>query len=129
MVVCDSSSQAKELFRLFEERFGEQETDTSVLMAAAEPAMKYGKNEKPKLKETTKFFALESRAPGQPLPSGAIWASRTELAELELAQPAHRAGRERVGQHHHRRNDLRELFAIAAEQVAQTKLDRVRSKA
>lgn len=48
-------------------------------------------NEKPKLKETIKFFALESRAPGQSLPSGAIWASRTELAELELAQSAHRA--------------------------------------
>src|SRR5689334_17569916 len=41
-------------------------------------------NEKPKLKETIKFFALEMRAPDQTLPSGAIWASRTELAELEL---------------------------------------------
>jgi type I restriction enzyme R subunit len=49
MVVCDSSLQAKELFRLFEERFGEQETDAGVLLAA-EPKEKYGTNEIPVLK-------------------------------------------------------------------------------
>ena len=48
MVVCDSSKQAKELFRLFEEQYGVQETDASVLMAA-EPPAKYGKKEEPKL--------------------------------------------------------------------------------
>lgn len=49
MVVCDSSEQAKELFRLFEERFGVQETDASVLMAA-EQKVPYGKEEEPSLK-------------------------------------------------------------------------------
>ena len=49
MVVCDSSEQAKELFRLFEERFGVQEVDASVLMAA-EPIVKYGNSEEPTLK-------------------------------------------------------------------------------
>ena len=48
MVVCDSSEQAKELFRLFEEQYGTQETDASLLMAA-EPILKYGKNQKPQL--------------------------------------------------------------------------------
>lgn len=49
MVVCDSSLQAKELFRLFEERFGPQETDAGVLLAA-EPKEKYLTNEVPVLK-------------------------------------------------------------------------------
>lgn len=49
MVVCDSSEQAKELFRLFQERFGVQETDAGVLMAA-EPTLKYGLSEQPQLK-------------------------------------------------------------------------------
>lgn len=49
MVVCDSSEQAKELFRLFEECFGVQEVDASVLMAA-EPIVKYGNSEEPTLK-------------------------------------------------------------------------------
>jgi type I restriction enzyme R subunit len=48
MVVCDSSEQAKELFRLFEEKYGTQETDASLLMAA-EPPVKYGKNQEPQL--------------------------------------------------------------------------------
>lgn len=48
MVVCDSANQAKELFRLFEEKYGEQETDASILMAA-EPPIKYGNHDKPKL--------------------------------------------------------------------------------
>lgn len=48
MVVCDSADQAKELFRLFQEKYGAQETDASILMAA-EPNEKYGKNEVPKL--------------------------------------------------------------------------------
>ncbi|WP_228377453.1 DEAD/DEAH box helicase family protein, partial [Chryseobacterium indologenes] len=41
MVVCDSSDQAKELFSLFEKKYGKQETDASVLMVA-EPQMSYG---------------------------------------------------------------------------------------
>ena len=41
MVVCDSANQAKELFRLFQEKFGEQQTDASILMAA-EPIPIYG---------------------------------------------------------------------------------------
>jgi len=49
MVVCDSSEQAKELFRLFEEKYGKQETKSSVLMAA-EPPVKYGNHDVPKLK-------------------------------------------------------------------------------
>ncbi|MGV0978422.1 type I restriction endonuclease subunit R [Empedobacter falsenii] len=48
MVVCDSADQAKELFRLFQEKYGIQETDASILMAA-EPTEKYGNNEVPKL--------------------------------------------------------------------------------
>lgn len=48
MVVCDSAAQAKELFRLFEEKYGEQETDASLLMVA-EAKPKYGHNEEPKL--------------------------------------------------------------------------------
>lgn len=48
MVVCDSANQAKELFRLFEEKYGQQETDASVLMAA-EPTAKYGNHEEPVL--------------------------------------------------------------------------------
>ncbi|MBM7421053.1 MULTISPECIES: type I restriction endonuclease [Chryseobacterium] len=44
MVVCDSADQAKELFRLFQEKYGIQETDASVLMVAEAPA-KYGKDE------------------------------------------------------------------------------------
>lgn len=48
MVVCDSANQAKELFRLFEEKYGKQETDVSVLMAA-EPTAKYGNHEEPVL--------------------------------------------------------------------------------
>lgn len=48
MVVCDSANQAKELFRLFEEKYGEQETDSSILMAA-EPPEKYGNHDEPKL--------------------------------------------------------------------------------
>lgn len=48
MVVCDSAPQAKELFRLFEEKYGEQETDASLLMVA-ESKPKYGHNEVPKL--------------------------------------------------------------------------------
>ncbi len=48
MVVCDSAAQAKELFRLFEEKYGEQETDASLLMVA-ESKSKYGHNEEPKL--------------------------------------------------------------------------------
>lgn len=48
MVVCDSAPQAKELFRLFEEKYGDQETDASLLMVA-ESKPKYGHNEEPKL--------------------------------------------------------------------------------
>ena len=48
MVVCDSAAQAKELFRLFQEKYGEQETDASVLMVAEAPA-KYGRDEEPTL--------------------------------------------------------------------------------
>lgn len=48
MVVCDSSAQASDLFRIFEDKYGKQETEASVLMAAETPA-KYGKNENPKL--------------------------------------------------------------------------------
>ncbi|WP_025125144.1 type I restriction endonuclease [Myroides odoratimimus] len=49
MVVCDSADQAKELFRLFEERYGKQETDASLLMAA-EPAIQYSLHTEPNLK-------------------------------------------------------------------------------
>lgn len=48
MVVCDSAPQAKELFRLFQEKYGEQETDASLLMVA-ESKPNYGHNEEPKL--------------------------------------------------------------------------------
>jgi type I restriction enzyme R subunit len=48
MVVCDSSEQAKELFRLFEQKYGKQETDAALLMAA-EPPLKYGNHHIPKL--------------------------------------------------------------------------------
>lgn len=48
MVVCDSANQAKELFRLFEEKYGEQETDASILMVA-EPPEKYGNHDEPEL--------------------------------------------------------------------------------
>ncbi|AYN01861.1 type I restriction endonuclease [Chryseobacterium sp. 3008163] len=48
LVVCDSADQAKELFRLFQEKYGEQETDASLLMVA-EPKAKYGRNEDVKL--------------------------------------------------------------------------------
>ncbi len=44
MVVCDSADQAKELFRLFQEKYDIQETNASILMAA-EPHTKYGKEE------------------------------------------------------------------------------------
>jgi len=44
MVVCDSADQAKELFRLFQVKYGIQETDASVLMVAEAPS-KYGKDE------------------------------------------------------------------------------------
>lgn len=42
MVVCDSSKQAKMLFKLFEEQYGEQETDATQLSIAAEPFVTYG---------------------------------------------------------------------------------------
>lgn len=48
MVVCDSADQAKELFRLFQEKYGVQETDASIFMAA-EPPAKYGNHDEPKL--------------------------------------------------------------------------------
>src|SRR5690554_1622716 len=49
MVVCDSSKQAKMLFQLFEEQYGEQETDADKLPIAAEPSLPYGKRKKTKL--------------------------------------------------------------------------------
>ncbi|GMQ24801.1 DEAD/DEAH box helicase family protein [Algoriphagus sp. oki45] len=49
MVVCDSSDQAKELFRLFEAKYGKQETDAGALLAA-EPKEKYAAHEIPILK-------------------------------------------------------------------------------
>lgn len=48
MVVCDSADQAKELFRLFQEKYGVQETDASLLMAA-EPPTRYGLHDEPTL--------------------------------------------------------------------------------
>lgn len=48
MVVCDSADQAKELFRLFQEKYGVQETDASIFMAA-EPPAKYGNHDEPEL--------------------------------------------------------------------------------
>jgi len=44
MVVCDSSKQAKMLFQLFEERYGEQETDAAQLSISAEPFVPCGKH-------------------------------------------------------------------------------------
>jgi len=49
MVVCDSSKQAKMLFQLFEEQYGEQETDVEKLPMVAEPALSYRKRKKEKL--------------------------------------------------------------------------------
>jgi len=49
MVVCDSAEQARMLFELFEDRYGKQETDASILMAA-EPPVQYGRKDKPILK-------------------------------------------------------------------------------
>lgn len=49
MVVCDSSKQAKMLFKLFEERYGDQETDAEKLPMAAEPLAPYGKRKKEQL--------------------------------------------------------------------------------
>lgn len=46
MVVCDSADQARELFRLFQEKYNIQETDASILMAAEQPT-KYGKDDEP----------------------------------------------------------------------------------
>ncbi|KQS33838.1 type I restriction endonuclease [Dyadobacter sp. Leaf189] len=47
MVVCDSSKQAKTLFRLFEEQYGTQETHAENLVRmAAEPFVPYGKRPK-----------------------------------------------------------------------------------
>jgi len=48
MVVCDSADQAKELFRLFEKRYGRQEIDASLVMAA-EPPVRYGLQREPDL--------------------------------------------------------------------------------
>ena len=49
MVVCDSSKQAKMLFQLFEEQYGEQETNAERLPMVAEPLVPYGKRKKEKL--------------------------------------------------------------------------------
>lgn len=46
LVVCDSADQAKELFSLFQDKYGVQETDSSILMAA-EPSTKYGNHDEP----------------------------------------------------------------------------------
>ena len=46
LVVCDSADQAKELFSLFQDKYGVQETDSSILMAA-EPPAKYGNHDEP----------------------------------------------------------------------------------
>lgn len=48
MVVCDSADQAKELFRLFQEKYGKQETDASIFMAA-DPPTKYVNHFEPNL--------------------------------------------------------------------------------
>lgn len=48
MVVCDSAEQAKELFRLFQEKYGIQETNASILMTTEQKA-KYSLHEKPTL--------------------------------------------------------------------------------
>lgn len=47
MVVCDSAVQAKELFRLFQEKYGEQETDASLLMVAEPRIPIYSNNSLP----------------------------------------------------------------------------------
>ncbi|TSJ44881.1 type I restriction endonuclease subunit R [Fluviicola chungangensis] len=49
MVVCDTSKQAKMLFKLFEDRYGIQEVDAEKLPMVAEPAIPYGKRKKEKL--------------------------------------------------------------------------------
>ncbi len=49
MVVCDSSKQAKMLFKLFEERYGDQEIDAEKLPMAAEPLAPYGKHKNEQL--------------------------------------------------------------------------------
>lgn len=46
MVVCDSSKQAKMLFQLFEERYGEQETEAAKLPMVAEGRLTYQKRKK-----------------------------------------------------------------------------------
>lgn len=48
LVVCDSADQAKELFSLFQDKYGIQETDASILMVA-EPPTKYGNHDEPVL--------------------------------------------------------------------------------
>lgn len=48
MVVCDSADQAKELFRLFQEKYGQQEIIADKLMVA-EPQAKYGFKEQKEL--------------------------------------------------------------------------------
>lgn len=47
MVVCDSSEQAKELFSIFERKFGVQETDAAKLSLAAEDPAAYGNTNRP----------------------------------------------------------------------------------
>lgn len=49
LVVCDSSKQAKMLFQLFEEQYGEQEINVENLPMAAEPSLPYGKRKRRKL--------------------------------------------------------------------------------
>ena len=49
MVVCDSSKQAKMLFKLFEEQYGIQETEADKLPIAAEPVVPYGTRQRKKL--------------------------------------------------------------------------------
>ena len=49
MVVCDSSKQAKMLFKLFEEQYGIQEIEADKLSIAAEPIVPYGKRQRKKL--------------------------------------------------------------------------------
>src|SRR5699024_9102448 len=49
MVVCDAAAQARRLFSEFKKLYGEQETESAVLMAADPPAEKYKREENPKL--------------------------------------------------------------------------------
>ncbi len=49
MVVCDSSKQAKMLFKLFEEQYGEQETEANKLPMAAEAQVYYTSKQAPRL--------------------------------------------------------------------------------